>query len=148
MRLNTLVLIASVLTCAFSASAERVEIIHVDDDAPSGGDGSGNQPFDNLHSAVQCANASPARVRVIVRPGDYVLTTPLLIERSIELHGSTMLSFDSDGLPTGAALPGTETRIIASGLPGPASLLLAQRTDGGAIGEVHIRGASDEHETG
>jgi hypothetical protein len=114
-------------------------VIHVDDDAAPGGNGTARFPFDNLPDAVDAARTILGRVIIQVEPGDYPLTTQLVIDRSLELRGSTVQINDADFLPTGEVVSGTATRIFASNatLPG---LLLVDRGDSTVLHDVNIRG--------
>jgi hypothetical protein len=96
---------ALLVALAVSASAVTAKqaVILVDDDAAPGGDGSARFPYRDLHDAVAAANAVSGPVLIKVEPGDYVLAAPLLVERSIELRGSTELMVGDDGWPTGEA---------------------------------------------
>ena len=69
----------------------------------------------------------------------------LLIERPLELRGSSVPVFGPDGLPTGVVVPGTETRLVGTDSLGPDSLgsdplISAGRTDGVVISGVTISG--------
>jgi hypothetical protein len=114
----------------------------VDADAPAGGDGSARFPFHDLQDAVLAAAATSAPVIIKVRPGEYALTQPLIVERSfMELRGSTELVEGDDGLPTGQAVPGTETRIIAATPSLSQSLFVVGRTGiGPLLRDVTISG--------
>ena len=90
-------------------------VIHVDDDAAVGGNGTGRFPYNTLEDALAQARTTSADVVIKVAPGDYAIEEPLVIARSrIELHGSSVLVEDNEGWPTGALAPGTETRIVGT----------------------------------
>jgi hypothetical protein len=131
------------LTCvSIPAFAAEPVVLVVDDDAAPGGDGSARLPFHDVRDAVAAAAAASGPVIIKVRPGEYALAQPLIVERSfIELRGSTELVEDDDGLPTGEAVPGTETRILAANPGVPQSLFVVGRPDvGPLLSDVTIRG--------
>jgi hypothetical protein len=105
-------LVGLALVSTVRAGQEVRVVLHVDDDAAVGGDGSGRRPFTNIPEAVEAARVADGPVRINVEPGIYRLTATVRIERALELQGSTILTFDGGGLPTGGAMPGTETRIV------------------------------------
>jgi hypothetical protein len=79
-------------------------------------------------------------VLIKVMPGDYVLAEPLLIDRSIDLRGSSELIEGDDGWPAGDAVPGTETRIVAANPVGSQSLFVVGRADATVLNDISIRG--------
>jgi hypothetical protein len=79
-------------------------------------------------------------VLIKVPPGDYVLTEPLLIDRALDLRGSTELIEGDDGWPTGDAVPGTETRILAANPVGTQPLFVVGRGDASVLNDVSIGG--------
>jgi hypothetical protein len=83
--------------------SERV-VIHVDDDAGPGGDGSGRFPFDNIADALAVA-ASLGGAVVVVEPGQYPVSSTLRIQSSVDLRGSNVISImrvgPLDPLPRG-----------------------------------------------
>src|SRR4051794_2371885 len=107
-------LVVVLITVAAPALTAREIVIFVDDDAAPGGNGSARSPYDNLPDAIAAANARSEPVKIKVKPGDYVLDAPLLLERPMDLHGSTELIQGDDGWPTGDVVAGTETRIVAA----------------------------------
>ena len=133
---------ALLVALAISASVVTANqtVIFVDDDAAPGGNGSARFPYRDLHDAVTAANAVSGPVLIKVEPGDYVLAAPLLVGRSIELRGSTELMEGDDGWPTGEAVPGTETRIIAANPGGSESLFVIGRADAGVLDDIGVRG--------
>lgn len=114
-------------------------VIHVDDDAQPGGNGSGALPFANLPAAVDYARTLPGRVTIKVEPGDYALDETLVIDRSIELRGSTEQLGGADSWPSGEIAPRTATRVFASSASLP-QLVLVDRGDGGVLTDVEVRG--------
>ena len=73
-------------------------------------------------------------------PGDYAIDSPLVVDRSLILRGSSVLIFDTDGWPTGAVEPGTETRIFGTSALGTQPVVAVGRPDGVVIRGVGIRG--------
>jgi hypothetical protein len=53
-----------------------------------------------MQEPVAAADATSEAVLIKVRPGDYVLTEPFLIDRAPDLRGSTELIEGDDGWPT------------------------------------------------
>ncbi len=133
------VALACISAPAFTA---QPGMLVVDSAAAPGGDGSERFPFRDLQDAVSAASAASEAVIIKVRPGEYALTQPLIVERSgIGLTGSTELVKGDDGWPTGEAMPGTETRIVAADPARPHSLLVVGRPDvGPLLSDVTIRG--------
>ena len=97
-------------------------------------------PFSDLSDALAEANTSAAAVVVKVAPGDYPVADSLVIDRPIELRGSTILIEDADGWPTGAVVPGTATRIFTTNPLGTRPLIAVGRADAIVISDVGIRG--------
>ena len=125
---------------AVSGFTQRRVVIHVDDDAAPGGNGSGRFPYSTLPAALEAAKAISAPVRIAVAPGHYLITDTLVIDRSLELRGSTELLQDSDGWPTGDEVPGTETRIVAATSLGAQPVVFIGRSDARVLNDVSIRG--------
>ena len=123
----------------FNALFPPAVVIHVDDDAAPGGNGTARFPFDNLPDAVDAARAVAGAVIIKVEPGNYALAETLVIDRSLDLRGSTEQVDDSDSWPTGEVIAGTATRVFASN-PALTQLVLVDRGDGTVLGDVHIRG--------
>jgi len=121
-------------------SAQKHIVIHVDDDAVAGGDGSGKTPYNNIAAALVAANATTASVTIKVAPGDYVITETLRISRSLDLSGSSQLLIDGDALPTGDVAAGTETRIVAASSLGAQPVILVGRSNGTVLSGVRIGG--------
>ena len=119
---------------------QQTPVIHVDDDAPLGGNGSGASPFNNLPDALEKAKLTNASV-IQVAPGDYAIGTTLVIEQSLDLRGSSLLVKESSGWPTGDVQSGTETRIIGTALLGTQPLVtVGRRPSGGVVNDVGISG--------
>jgi hypothetical protein len=122
-------------------------VIHVDDDAPDGGDGSSEFPFDNLPNAVDAARAIVGAVIVEVEPGDYPLASTLMIDRQLDLLGSTAQSAGADSWPTGEVVPGSLTRIFAAD-PMLTQLVVVDGGEATVLRDVDIRGFVFEATTG
>lgn len=137
------VAMAALATSVYAASTPPV--IHVDDDAAAGGDGSAGLPFNTLVDALSAANGIAGSVVIEVAPGVYRFDHSLVIERPLELRGSSVPVFGPDGLPTGDVVPGTETRLVGTDSLGTDSLgsdplISVGRTDGVVISGVTISG--------
>ena len=111
-------------------SPARAPVIHVDDDAASGGNGSAARPFTSLYDAIDAARQKDAPPLVKLAPGSYPIDRTLVIDFDVHLRGSQTMAVDADGWPTGA-VPGTETRITAAPTHGTAVLV---KIGDGAIG--------------
>jgi hypothetical protein len=134
---------AALATSVYAASTPPV--IHVDDDAAAGGDGSARLPFNTLVDALSAANGIAGSVVIEVAPGVYRFDHSLVIERPLELRGSSVPVFGPDGLPTGDVVPATETRLVGTDALGTDSLgsdplISVGRTDGVVISGVTISG--------
>src|SRR6266545_4960726 len=141
MRKLLFVVFVAFLCLAVPAFTEaNIVVIHVDDDAAPGGNGSGQFPYSTLAAALETAKATSESVHVIVAPGDYSITETLVIDRSLDLYGSTELLEDTDGWPTGDVVAVTETRIVAAGSLGAQPVMLVGRSDATVLGDVSIRG--------
>lgn len=97
--------------------------VHVDDDAPPGGDGSLANPFDNLPDAVDHAGGLGGDIRILIEPGEYALTQTLAIDFPVILQGTNVMGDDPDGWPSGLVAPGTETVILSTPTLGPNTLI-------------------------
>lgn len=117
-------------------------VLHVDDDAAPGGDGSGRAPFADLGEAVAQAQAGGGGL-VLIAPGTYTRSAPLFVGAGITLRGASELEVDDDGWPTGVIRPGTETRIVGQGL-GDRALIEVGAVAGPVIRDVSIEGLSLE----
>ena len=135
------VLVVVTLAAIFAAPAQTAQTatIHVNDDAAPGGNGTSNSPFHNLADALAAARATSADVVIKVAPGEYATASPLVIDRPLELRGSSVLIEDADGWPTGDVATGTETRVFASNAT-LAQFILVGRSDGEVLSDVRIRG--------
>jgi len=141
-RLTCLVLLSAAILVivGIPVLAANQVVIHVDDDAKPGGKGSVRFPYNNLPEAVAAAHATSSAVVIKVEPGDYALAEPLVIDRSLDLRGSTEQVDSDDPWPTGEVAAGTETRIFATNPLGSQSLIVVGRSDGGVANGVHISG--------
>ena len=137
--LLTFVVVALAALLVSPAQSAAKTTIHVDDDAPHGGNGSGRSPYNNLADALAAAKATSAAVVIVVAPGDYAVGSSLVIDRPLELRGSSVLTEDADGWPTGETAAGTETRVF-SATSTLAELIRVGRGDGGVLSDVIIRG--------
>ena len=115
-------------------------VLHVDHAAAPGGNGTARFPFRDVQEAVAAAEATSEAVLIKVLPGDYVLTKPLVIDHALDLRGSTELIEGDDGWPTGDAVPGTETRIVAANPVGTQPLFVVGRGDASVLNDVSIEG--------
>jgi len=135
-----LLVVVALAVFATPAQAASRRVIHVDDDAPLGGNGSARTPYANLTDALADASAASSDVLILVEPGDYAVESPLVIDRSLEIRGSSVLIDDAEGLPTGQVLTGTETRIVGTAPLGTQPLISVGRPDAIVIDDVEIRG--------
>jgi hypothetical protein len=113
-------------------------VLHVDDDARPGGDGSARFPFNNIANALARA-ASLGGAVVVVEPGQYPVSSTLQIQGPIDLRGSNVMEVDDAGRPTGVIAPGTETKIVGTTALGTANLVSVGPSAGGVIQGVEIR---------
>jgi Protein of unknown function (DUF1565) len=137
-------LLASVVALAAlpvtpAESAPATVTIHVDDDAPSGGNGSGRSPYSKLEDALAAAKVTSADVVIKVAPGNYSVSNALVIDRPLQMRGSSVLIKGADGWPTGDTAPGTETRVSSTNAS-LAQLIQVARSDGGVLSDVRIEG--------
>jgi photosystem II stability/assembly factor-like uncharacterized protein len=114
-------------------------LIHVDDDAAPGGNGTAGFPFNNLPQAVAAAHSISGPVAVNVAPGDYALRRTLVIDRSLVLQGSTEQVRGKGQWPTGEVVPGTATRVFASN-PALTQLVLVDRGNGTVLRDIAVSG--------
>lgn len=124
---------------SFQVTPNQV-VIHVDDGAAPGGNGTGRFPYHDLHDAVAAAHGIDGAVVIKVEPGDYGLSEPLVIDRSLDLRGSTEQVESDDPWPTGVAAAGTQTRIYATDPLRSYALVVVGRADGGVLTGVRISG--------
>jgi hypothetical protein len=115
-------------------------VIHVDSNATPDGNGSAKFPYNNLPEAVAVARATSGAVVIKVNPGNYALAEPLVIDRSLDLRGSTEQVSSDDPWPSGEVAAGTETRIFATSPLGSQPLVLVGRSDGIVVNGIHISG--------
>jgi hypothetical protein len=113
-------------------------IIHVDDDARPGGDGSARLPFDNIADALARAAFLGGAV-VVVEPGQYPVSSTLRVQSPVDLRGSNVMEVDDAGWPTGSIAPGTETRIVGTVALGTGALVSVGSSASGVIQGVEIR---------
>ena len=147
MRRWSLALAIAIFAASVLSASEPPIIIHVDDDAAPGGNGTVLQPFNNLPEAVAAAAGTSGFVTIKVAPGDYPLSETLLIDRPIDLRGATEQLFDNDSWPTGAYVPSTMTRVYATN-SGMTRLIQVERPDGNVVRTVSIRGFVFDGATG
>jgi hypothetical protein len=138
----TLAIATTVFLAVFAAPAQTTppKVIHVDDDAAAGGNGSAQSPYNSLEDALAAARETSAAVVINVRPGDYAVGSTLVIDRPLALRGSSVLSTDAAGWPTGEVAAGTETRIHGTASLGTQPLVLVGRADASVISDVEVRG--------
>ena len=139
----TLALASTVVFFAvFTAPAQTAPptVIHVDDDAAAGGNGSAQSPYNTLADALAAARETSAAVVINVRPGDYPVGSTLVIDRPLALRGSSVLIRDAVGWPTGEVAAGTETRIRGTASLGTQPLVLVGRADASVVSDVEVRG--------
>ena len=137
-RVWTLWIAFAVLAFPICMAADDV-VIHVDDDAAPGGDGSGRSPYKNLPEAVAAARAASGEVLIKVKPGAYALSETLVIDRSLQLRGSTKQVDSDDAWPSGESTAGTEARVYSIN-PSLAQLIVVGRPDASVLENVTIRG--------
>src|SRR4030095_14776563 len=144
--IRTIALAVATAALATSVSAASTPpVIHVDDDAAAGGDGSARLPFNTLVDALSAANGIAGSVVIEGARGVYRFDHSLVIERPLELRGSSVPVFGPDGLPSGDVVPATETRLVGTDALGTDSLgsdplISVGRTDGVVISGVTISG--------
>ena len=111
---------------------QAAAVIFVHSEAGPDGDGSASAPYETIAAAVQRAREIRAqipattKIRLHVAPGEYVEEFPIYLNVSnVDLHGSTRLLEDEDGLPANCGSdvtpvpciePGTET-VLTPALP-------------------------------
>jgi len=139
MRYWVLTFVIAVTVVTVPAHRATPVVIHVDDDAAPGGNGTDRFPFDNLSEAVDAASTVPGPVIIKVEPGDYPLVSTLMIDRPLDLRGSTEQIVGTDSWPTGEVVPGTATRVFASN-PALTQLVLVGHGDSTVLPDVNIRG--------
>jgi hypothetical protein len=141
MRSWVVALVVTFTAVAVPVFTAKPVTVHVDDDAAAGGDGSGRFPYNNLPDAVAAAGAFSQAVVIRVAPGNYSLAAPLVIDRSLELRGSTrQVDREGDRWPSGEVVPDTETRVFATSAIGSQPLVQVGHVDGTVLNDVTIRG--------
>jgi hypothetical protein len=125
---------------ATSVHAATVTSIYVNNTAAPGGDGSTRLPFNNLTDALSTAKVIVGSVVIAIAPGVYTIDHSLVIDRPLELRGSSVLVQGADRRPTGEVVQGTETRIVGTSTLGTTPLVAVGRTDGVVISGVTISG--------
>ena len=109
-------------------------VVHVASNAAAGGDGSRLRPVNNLPDAVALARASRGSVpKILLSPGRYELSQPLLIDFAVEIRGSNKMIRGADGWPTGNVHSGTDTVIVGSATFGTGDLVQIGREAGPVI---------------
>jgi hypothetical protein len=125
------------LSAPFVVAAQNsTTVIHVDDAAAPGGNGTGGFPFHNLPEAVEAARTVPGRVIIKVEPGDYPLASTLVINRALDLQGATQQLAGLDHWRTGQVVPGTATRVFATNQALTQVVLV---DSGSVLGDVNIK---------
>lgn len=132
------------LGLAINAQSATHQVIHVDDNAPPGGDGSAAKPYNTIADGVTLARAVGGDPTIKVAPGRYELASTIIIDIPLDLVGSNVMGIDSGGWPTGVLAPGTETRIVGLAPLGVLPLVLVGRPDGAVMVDVNIRGFTFE----
>lgn len=97
--------------------------VHVDDNAPPGGDGSPANPFNNLPDAVDHAGGLGGDIRILIAAGEYELTETLEIDFPVVMQGANVMGDDATGWPSGLVAPGTETVILSTAALGMNTLV-------------------------
>ena len=92
-----------------------------------------------MTDALAAAGATSAAVVIKVAPGNYAISSSLVVDRPLELRGSTVLIQDADGWPTGDVVAGTETRLFASNST-LAQVVRVEGADNSVLSDVTIRG--------
>ena len=149
MRFDKLLSLVAFLAAAWSpvaladapAQAMLPTIIYVDDSAAPGGNGvTPRFAYRNLPKALAKAKTISGDVIIDVAPGEYLVDSTLVIDRSLVLRGATVLIKDDQDLPTSDIEPGTTTRIEASAALGLEPLISVGRSDGTVVRGVTVRG--------
>ncbi|AMO23696.1 hypothetical protein GCM10027034_37060 [Ramlibacter solisilvae] len=127
------------LTVAFGlASIAFAQKVFVDINAPPGGDGSNQAPFNSIETAVAYANGLSETPTIEVAAGRYPVSATLVIQKGMILRGSNRMLTDSDGFPTGAD-PQTESRIVGTAALGANRLVSIGANNGQTISPIDIR---------
>lgn len=119
----------------------RQAVLYVDDDATPSGNGTSKKPFQTIADAIAAAQGFSERVLINVAPGDYPQSSTLVINRSMELRGSTIQRRHGGQFPSGDADPDTATRIYAD-FPAPdmTDLIRVEGPSRSTTSDVTIRG--------
>jgi hypothetical protein len=113
-----LVLLVSVPPSLAAPPGRSTLVLHVDDDAHPGGDGTGSRPFQDVGDAVAAARdrvAWHSKILISIAPGRYPVPATLRIDFPVRLHGGNVPELDADGWPLGTVRPDTETTLEATG---------------------------------
>ncbi len=137
--LTLLVVVALAAILAAPAQTAQTVMIHVNDDAAPGGNGSSKAPYNSVTDALAVAGATSAAVVIKVAPGNYPISSSLVVDRPLELRGSSVLIEDAHGWPTGEVVAGTETRLFASN-PTLPQVIRVEGDDSSVLSGVTIRG--------
>jgi hypothetical protein len=155
-KVRVVALVMSLCFCIASAAAADI-VLKVDTSAPSNGDCK-NSPCWTITQAVQQArserlNAPATPIVIRVAPGDYrgnygatggdprTEDLPIVLDVSgLTLVGSTVLTLDSDGLPTGGFVSETRLESDSAMHAIQAVLAVAPTTDAVPLTNVTIRG--------
>jgi hypothetical protein len=132
-----LLLLAPASLSLAASPARSTLVLHVDDDAPPGGDGTGARPFDEVRDAVAAARrraSSYPKVIIRLAPGRYPVAATLRIDFPVRILGSNEPDLDDDGWPAGTARPDTETTLEATACDLDGGTALPMILIGGAAG--------------
>ena len=144
--------LGALLVLAVAAPATAVAgqgtVIHVDDDALIGGNGSSRLPYQTIADALAEARTTSDPVVIVVAPGDYPISSPLVIDRPLDLRGASSLVEGDDGWPTGEVAAGTETRLFGTPALGTQPLIAPGRPDRSVVRGISIRGFAFEGRLG
>jgi hypothetical protein len=132
-------LVIALGVCAVPGFTASGVVLHVDDDAMPGGNGTKKHPYSNLPEAVAAAHAVSGDVVIKVEPGDYALAETLVIDRPLDLRGSTEQVDGDDPWPTGEVVPGTLTRVFSTNVS-LAELIVVGRPAAPVLSDVTIQG--------
>jgi hypothetical protein len=123
--------------------------IYVSENAPPGGDGSLQHPFQTITDAIIRAHAIHGNAVIKVQPGTYSVSNTLDIEDdSVSLIASDFLETDSGGWPTGVVTPGTETLLAPSASLGSLALISVGHSSGTVVRNITIQGFTMTPRTG
>ncbi len=154
MRVDYLLTLIACLAAAWSpvaladapAQAMLPRIIYVNDNAAPGGNGvTPRFAYRNVPEALAEAKTISGPVIIDVAPGEYLVDSTLVIDRSLVLRGATVLVKDDQDFPTSDIEQGTTTRIEASASLGLEPLISVGRSDGKVVRGVTVRGFVLKH---